>query len=82
MRTARLDRIGSNTKKQRQRETDNCSEGYAGISSSAFQKPYATVCNFEETDINVGGKINARRETHIAEDDVDKSRDGENVLRE
>lgn len=43
MRTARLDRIESNTRKQRQRESDNCLEGYAGI-LPPFQRVRASAC--------------------------------------
>lgn len=63
MRTARLDRIESNTRKQRQRESDNCLEGYAGI-LPPFQRARARACViFREEkkervgDVNVDGKI-------------------------
>lgn len=71
MRTARLDRIESNTRKQRQRESDNCLEGYAGI-LPPFQRARASACVISKEekkekervgDVNFDGKISACRET-------------------
>lgn len=76
LRTARLDKIESNTRKQRQRESDNCLEGYAGV-LPPFPRVRASACVIsrsrrEEEEggrgkeagaQNVGGKISACRAT-------------------